>query len=309
MDLLADIGGTNARVTFRAGQDMSGAVHLRRTADFPSLAALLRDVIAEAGAAPARAALAVAGPVSGDEIRLTNLPWRFSVTGLTVALGVKRMVVENDVAAAAWALTALGPGDISSLTPLITPSSGAKVVVAPGTGLGIAALAPDHRGGWVAVASEGGHAGVALPPGITGQDRDLLHARRDGWGWEDFLSGVGLPRLYHALGGHAAVDTPEAVTARATAEEALAIRAMDIFSRLLGAFAGDVVLMFAGRGGCYLAGGLLGAVGPLFKAELFLAGFRDKDRFSGYMADIPVYFLTHPHPALAGLGVLLDREG
>lgn len=307
MDLLADIGGTNARVTFRAGQDMSGPVHFRRTADFPSLAALLRDVMAEAGAAPARAALAVAAPISGDEIGGINLPWRFSVAELTAALGVKRIAVENDVAAAAWALTALGPGHTSPLTPLITSSSGAKVVVAPGTGLGIAALTPDHRGGWVAVASEGGHAGVALPPGITGQDRDLLHGRRDGWSWEDFLSGVGLPRLYHALGGKA--DTPEAVTTRAAAQETLAIRTMDIFSRLLGAFAGDVALMFAGRGGCYLAGGLLGAVGPLFKVELFLAGFRDKDRFTGYMADIPVYFLTHPHPALVGLGVLLDREG
>jgi glucokinase len=68
------------------------------------------------------------------------------------------------------------------------------------------------------------------------------------------------------------------------------------------------VLMFAGRGGCYLAGGLLGSVGPLFKPELFLAGFRDKDRFSDYMADVPVHILTHPYPALVGLSVLLDRD-
>ena len=63
MDLLADIGGTNARVQFR-DEGALGPVYLRRTADFPSLAALLADVMREANARPTRAALAVAGPRS-----------------------------------------------------------------------------------------------------------------------------------------------------------------------------------------------------------------------------------------------------
>jgi glucokinase len=307
MDLLADIGGTNARIAFRTGAAIAMPPYLRRTADFPSLAALLRDVLAEVGAEIKQAALAVAGPVSGDHIRLTNLPWQFSTADLAQSLAVDRLVVENDVAAMAWALPALGSEHIEPLTPHINTNSGPKVIVAPGTGLGMAALAPDRRGGWIAVAGEGGHAGVALPPGLS-TDVAALHGREGGWSWEDLLSGVGLPRLYKALGGQPSVDTPEGVTTRAAAKETLALRAMDLFSHLLGAFAGDVALMFAARGGCYIGGGLLPSIGPLFKPALFLESFCDKDRFSDYMKSISVHLLTHPYPALVGLGVLLDRE-
>ncbi|MBX7201146.1 MAG: glucokinase, partial [Rhodospirillaceae bacterium] len=158
---------------------------------------------------------------------------------------------------------------------------------------------------WCAAASEGGHAGMALPRGLAAEDRGALKACDTSW--EDLVSGIGLARLYRALGGDAAVDTPEAEAARADDDAARAVRALDVFSLLLGAFAGDAVLMFAGRGGCFLAGGLLTSIGGLFKPDLFLKGFRDKDRFSGYMADIPVFRITHPQPALAGLGVVLDR--
>ncbi len=304
MDLLADIGGTNARVAFRDASGALSHIHLRRTADFPALAALLADVAREAGAAPRRVALAVAGPVTGDEVALTNLPWRFSAQALAADLGAQEIVVENDVAAIAWALTALETSHIAALTG-VKPGAGAKVVVAPGTGLGIGALVPDRRGGWCAAASEGSHAGLALPACLAGRDRSALASCNVSW--EDVVSGMGLPRLYRALGGDAAIDTPEAVTARATDKDALAARTLDVFSLLLGAFAGDAVLMFAGRGGCYLAGGLLPSLGALFAPAMFLKGFGDKGRFSAYMAEVPVFRITHPQPALLGLSVLLDR--
>src|SRR5262245_38793930 len=104
-DLVADIGGTNARVAFRNDGDLSEA-YLRRTADFPSLTALLRDVISEADAKPLRAALAVAGPITGDVVKLTNLPWEFSAEALRRELNLKTLLVENDVAAIAWSVPA-----------------------------------------------------------------------------------------------------------------------------------------------------------------------------------------------------------
>ena len=281
-------------------------VHHRHTAGFSSLAALLLDVMTEARVKPKRTALAVAGPVSGDDIHLTNLPWRFSATQLAVDLGVARIIVENDVAAVAWALTVLGPDHALSLTPRLPMPSGPRVVVAPGTGLGVAALAPAPGNTWIAVASEGGHAGFAIPQGLTDEDRAALSRERSSW--EDLISGVGLARLYRTLGGDAAVDTPEAVTGRARQGEQLAAHCMDVFCHLLGAFAGDTVLMFAARGGCVIGGGLVKSIGPLFNPGIFLAGFRDKDRFTDYMAQVPVHLLTHPNPALVGLGVLLDQR-
>lgn len=281
-----------------------GPVYLRRAADFSSLAALLTDVRREAGAAPSRAALAVAGPVTGDVVQLTNRPWRFSATSLAAETGIREIVLENDVAAVAWALTVLDPSQTAPLTA-VAIGGGARVVIAPGTGLGVSALVP-VRHGWTAVASEGSHAGLALPHSIAAEDRTALMTL--GTGWEDLVSGIGLARLYRALGGSAAVEAPEAVTERAHDREALAVRTVDMFSRLLGAFAGDAVLMFAARGGCYLAGGLLASLGGLFNPAVFLEGLRDKGRFADFMADIPVSRITHPHPALLGLGVLLDKN-
>jgi glucokinase len=69
-DLVADIGGTNARVAFRSGGRI-GTPHLRRTADFSGLTDLLKDVTAAAHIRPHRAALALAGPITGDIIKFT----------------------------------------------------------------------------------------------------------------------------------------------------------------------------------------------------------------------------------------------
>jgi glucokinase len=303
MDLLADIGGTNARVTFRSATGAALPVFTRNTGKFPDLSALLQDVIAEVGMAPQRAAIAVAGPVTGEIVTLTNLPWTFSAPQLAVDLSVNRLIVENDVAAMAWALSTLTQHDVVPLTPgPVTTAT--KVLVAPGTGLGVAALAARGDRGWTVVASEGGHARFAPPPALA--EANGLMTQSEGWSWEDLVSGSGLPRLYRVLDGPDRPATPEAVTSLAFGGNPAAVRCMDIFCQLLGAFAGDMALVFGAKGGCYLAGGLIGSIGPLFKPDLFLAGFREKDRFGVYMADIPAVVVTHPHPALAGLAARLD---
>ena len=85
VDLLADIGGTNARIAFREADAPWPRVYTRESANFPSLEALLADVITEAAVKPARAAIALAGPVQGDVVQLTNLPWRVERAALARA--------------------------------------------------------------------------------------------------------------------------------------------------------------------------------------------------------------------------------
>ena len=307
MDLLADIGGTNARIAFRADNRLLEPVHLRRTADFPSLGALLKHVIADAGAKPTRAALAVAGPVVGDHIRLTNLPWSFSAPGLAGELGVERLAVENDVAAMAWAVAEARAEDVVTLTPGVAPGAGSKIVVAPGTGLGMAALAPAGKGRWIAVPSEGGHAYAAPSPALTPEQRRAIWTEGRVHSWEDLVSGIGLPRLYQCLGGGPGVPS-ETISARAAAGEAAARATLDAFSSLLGAFAGDAAMIAGARAGCYIAGGLLPSLGAQFRTDLFLTGFRAKERFTDYVSTIPVFMLKHPHAALLGLAYFLDQN-
>jgi glucokinase len=300
IDLLADIGGTNARVAFRKGSAPFSRVFLRRSAAFDSLAALLSDVITEAGAKPERAVVAVPGPVGGPLVRLTNLPWEIDQRGLAAALGIGAVRIVNDLEAVAWSLPHLGRGDLVTWRVGTAAPEAARVVVAPGTGFGVSALVPTG-GGWAAVPSEGGHARAAMPPATPDALRPLW---RTAPCWEDLLSGGGLLRLYAALGGRA--DAPADVTARGARKEAPALEAIGFFSELLGGCAGDMAIIFDARGGCFVAGGVVPALGGLFDVARFVAGFSDKGRYAPYASAIPLALISHPYPAFPGLAALVE---
>jgi glucokinase len=300
-DLLADIGGTNARIAFRGSQGL-GDVHLRRTADFSSLKVLIADVIAAEKTTPLRAALAVAGPVTGDTVKLTNLPWEFSAGALKRELSLDALLVENDVAAIAW--SALTTKKLSLLRAG-TAAHAPRLVIAPGTGLGMAALVPIDERRWTVVASEGGHAYAGPSPALDRADAQKLWRDDARLSWEELLSGDGLLMLYRRDASRAA--TPAEVTALAQSGDRDALAAVELYARLLGACTGDMALIYGARGGCYVAGGVVPALGPLFRADAFTAGFLGKAKFESYLAPVPVYLMTDPYAALAGLTVLLDR--
>ena len=302
IDLLADIGGTNARVAFRAAGAPWPGVHTRESANFPSLEALLADVIAEAAVKPTRAAIALAGPVHGDVVQLTNLPWRVERGALAQELGVASLALANDLEAVAWALPHLTGADLVGWRER-PHQDGARVVVASGTGLGVGALIPGARG-WTAAPSEGGHALAVMPRETPEPLRKLWRLKPS---WEDLISGAGLLRIYKALGGTAA--TPAAVSAHAAARDPLAIEAVGFFSEMLGACAGDMAMIFAAKGGCYIGGGVVPALGPLFDVARFIAGFSDKGAYGPYVDAIAINLIAHPYPALAGLSAVLDAGG
>ena len=302
VDLLADIGGTNARIAFRENGAAWRKVYTRETADFPSLDTLLADVITQAEAKPTRAAIALAGPVQGDAVQLTNLPWRVERTALARALGVSVLALANDLEAVAWALPHLTAADVVSWRDL-PRRAGARVVVASGTGLGVSALVPNTRG-WAAVPSEGGHALAVMPRETPEPLRKLWRLKPS---WEDLISGAGLLRIYRTLGGSAA--TPSDVTAYAAARDPLALEAVGFFSEVLGACAGNMAMIFAAKGGCYIGGGVVPALGPVFDVARFIAGFSDKGAYGPYVDTIAINLITHPYPALVGLRAVLDGGG
>lgn len=299
-DLLADIGGTHARVAFRKDREPWPHVFRRRTADFPSLEALLADVIAEAGEKPVRAMLAVPGPVAGARVTPANLDWEITLDGLKRTLGAEAVRLVNDLEAVAWSLPHLTSADLVTWRTGKPAAGAARVVVAPGTGLGVGALVP-HAGGWAAVPSEGGHALSVMPRAVPDSLRKLW---RGAPSWEDLLSGGGLLRIHNALGESAAA--PAEVTERARRNDPRALEAIAFFSELLGACAGDMAMIFAAKGGCYIAGGVVPALGKQFDVARFISGFADKGAYSPYVGSIPLALIAHPTPALVGLAALLD---
>ncbi len=312
--LLADIGGTNARFALaRRGRDPY-AFHVLRTRDYggpaQAIAAYLRRKARSR--LPETAVIAVAGPITGDVINLTNAPWKFSIEDLRRASNIDDLHALNDFEALAWALPAFTGPDIRKFGQGRPDKSAPRVVFGSGTGLGVACFlppgkAPPHPA--VAVATEGGHMSIA--PG-TARERALIEALGKRFGHvsaERVISGPGLRYIYEALAAIDGADAPDpdsfgvaAVTRRAeSGRDPLATETMAIFSSLAGSFAGNLALAFAARGGVYLAGGVIPRLGPMFDLRAFRRRFTDKGRYHDWLAAIPTYLIHHPHQTMVGL--------
>jgi len=157
--IIGDIGGTNARFAIAEGGKYRELMHVE-VGRFGSLHDALTDYLN--GLPPALrsrldGALAVAGPVFGDKVALTNLGWSFSISDLHRSLGLGSLKVVNDFAATAMAVPHLPGADVFPVGPRTPAATGPIGIIGPGTGLGVSALIPDGRK-WVMVAGEGGRA-------------------------------------------------------------------------------------------------------------------------------------------------------
>lgn len=307
--LLGDIGGTNARFALAHRGRIDEAANFR-VVEFDGPLEALRRFLAAHGSdrRVLRARLAVAGPVSGGRARLTNGAWEFDADALARSLGLDLVELVNDFEALAWSLPRLGPEGARRIGGGKAVEGEPMVVLGPGTGFGVAGLVPCADGAR-AVATEGGHATL---PAATAREEQILGTLRrefDHLSIERVLSGPGLVALYKAIGDMDGLAAPEAdgpaiVEAALADRSPAARRALELFCDLLGESASNIALTWGARGGVYLAGGIV----PRFPDFLARSGFRcrfeSKGRMSGYLARIPTFVVTHPHPALIGLAGL-----
>jgi glucokinase len=310
MDLIADIGATNTRVALLDDQG-----HITSPARFLNsehagvesmLGAFLREQ--SAGEPPRRAALAVAAPLAGDEVTLTNIGWRFSQTALAATLRTRDLRVLNDFEALALALPRLGPADCRSVGAGTALAGTALAVLGPGSGLGVATAVP-NGGGWSAVGGEGGH--VSLPA-LNEAETAVIAANSDASGHcsaERLLSGPGLVRIHACLAEredrNSDESEPAAITSAALAGDAIAQRTFDLFFALLGTVAGNLALTVGARGGVYIGGGIVPRVPELFAQSQFRERFVAKGRYRAYLDAIPTAVITCETPAFIGLKACL----
>lgn len=305
--LLGDVGGTWIRFAQAAAEGPLVGLRTLPAAQFAGLAeavARYRELEALPAGAFDAAAFAVAGPVSGDMVELTNLPWMLSGEALRDALGLTRLVLLNDLDAVARALPRLAPADLHELRAGRPDPRAPLAIVAPGTGLGMAAAIPTADG-WASLAGEGGHRDLAAADEREWRVVERLIDRFGRASAERAVSGPGLVAIHDALraldGLAPAGGSPAEIARRAVAGDApRAGEAARLFSGWLGALGGDLVLTLGARGGLHLAGGMLAAMGAAFDRQRCLARFLAKGRFAAYLGDVPVRQIVHPAPALLG---------
>ncbi len=304
--LLADIGGTNARFALHR-EGRIEHVRVLRCADFPGLADAVRRYLRDAGVDGVRhAALGIATPVAGDQVRMTNHHWSFSIAATRDALVLQTLLVLNDFTALALALPDLPGAELLRVGPPVAPAAqGTRGVIGPGTGLGVGALVPLGRR-FMALAGEGGH--VSFSPA---DEREVAlwrfaQARHGHVSAERLLCGAGLRLIHDWLSAEAGRDgatIDAAGITRAALEHAdpTSVEALALFCRLLGTAAGNLALTVGARGGVYIGGGIVPRFAEFFARSGFRARFEDKGRFRNYLADIPTYLIRDPWPGLRGV--------
>lgn len=308
---MADIGATSSRCALVNDKGQELAPEIFENADFTGLAGVLRVYLEHRRASdrPSRAALAVAAPITGDDVQMLNIGWRFSQDALRRELKLKRLQIVNDFTAIAWALPLLTPADVVQIGGGKSVSRATLAALGPGSGLGVSALVPSGDG-WAPMISEGGHVSM---PAATREEQDVIAALRDRFDGhcsaERVLSGPGLVNLYVTLAEHAGrgspTVTPEDVTNLAKQGEPLARKTLAMFFAMLGTVAGDLAVTTGARGGVYIAGGIVPRlVEQLGKSE-FRPRFEAKGRYNEYLAAIPTFVITAPLPAFRGLKYVL----
>jgi glucokinase len=311
--LIADIGATNTRLALVESGGAIARTRVVATDDFASLSDAI-DAYLAAEAPPARptqAVLAVAAPVTGDTVTLTNHPWTFSADALRKRFGFTSLRVINDFVANALAVPHLTAADRTQIGGGASVSSAAIGLIGPGSGLGVSILIPKD-GTLVPIQGEGGHATMAAADDREAAVLDLMRARFDHVSAERCLSGPGLMNLYNALcelsGEPAAPLTAAQITNPGIEdEEPRAREATAMFCAMLGTIAGNLALTVGARGGIYIAGGIVPKLGAAFAQSDFRARFEAKGRFQGYLAAIPTYVITHHSPALLGAAKMIEQ--
>ena len=317
--LAADVGGTKTLLELGINTDQGyRRIHGEsfQNDNYPALAEVVEAFLGSCPQRPSQldvACFALAGPVIGRHIRLTNLPWEVDADGLAERFAITAAHCVNDFVAVGYGIASLGADELLTLQAGRPARQGVKAVLGAGTGLGMAVLVPG-RDGYRLFPSEGGNSDFA--PVNEVQARLLTYlTHRLGRVWSGaVLSGRGLERIYSFLSetdtlrirtsGGRAESTPIAaadITQRAVeGSDPRALSTVNLFLDIYGAVAGNLALTLMAQGGVYVAGGIAPRIASMFAHSGFMRAFCAKGKFADLMHAIPVQVVLSADVGLRG---------
>jgi glucokinase len=311
MLLAGDIGGTKILLGLYepdrgARQPITEAEF--HSAEYPNLEKVVSAFLGQVKEKPEYACFGLAGPVIQGRATLTNLPWSLSETELAEHLGLRGVVLLNDLKAIAHAVPHLEATESQTINTGSKDPNGAMAVIAPGTGLGEGFLVWNGSG-YIACSSEGGHADFSPNDATQAELWRYMSQKFGHVSWERVCSGQGIANIYDffrdsgykpepsgfaARLAEAADPTPVIVQTALTdpAANPLCTATLRLFVAILGAEAGNLALKVLATGGVYLAGGIPKRVLPWLEDGRFLEAFVSKGRFTDLVQKIPVHVVT-----------------
>lgn len=200
--LLADIGGTHARLAYLKSNRIGGITILNCN-DFKNPIELLKKFIQNQKLSGI--VLSVAGPVQKGKVQWTNRPeWQLTEVELKKKFNIKKAFIVNDMVAQAYGLK-------------LTKNQKA-LLMNVGTGLGTSLIL-----------------NCQVYPLEFGSVLDEQNHPK-----EYFLSGGGIVRLYHEFGGYKTIRSAKILDEMRQNKDKIAIKAYQKFYELWGKTAGNL---------------------------------------------------------------------
>ena len=307
--LVADVGGTNARFSLKATPEaaLSAPVHVR-TGDYPGLAEAIEAILPQLAAPPRSMIACGAGPIVDGKLKLSNAPWLIDGREIAKKVGLSGGLLLNDFEAQALSLPVIPEEWTKLIGPRMSPGAGPRLILGPGTGLGVAALI-EAAGKYTPVSSEFCHMGFGPATDEEWAIWPHLERAHGRITTESVTNGAGLARVYRARmlakGVQPEFDDPAAVTAAALADpRSEAAEGVRLYWRIVGRLAGDAAIAFVARGGVTLAGGVLPRIVDLLDESAFRAAFEDKAPVDALARSIPTRLITHADSVLVGMAAI-----
>lgn len=309
---VADVGGTNIRLARVVESGVTDIVKYECQA-FASIDLAVLDYFHrypqfrfESGC------IAIACPVLGDQVVMTNHSWAFSQLALKRQLKLSSLFVINDFTAVAHSLPVLKPEQVIQIGEGTPKANGNKAVFGPGTGLGVKHITFSDKG-WLTIDGEGGH--VDFAP-VDDTDVVVWRYLQNTYGRasaEEVMSGRGILNIYRALSAHynkpASLLSPADITDAAFDGQCdIASAAVTQFCRVMGSFAGNLALNMATTGGVFIGGGIAGRFPEFLRNSDFRARFEAKGQMKHYVKDIPTYLIAEPDHGLLGAAAYLKQQ-
>lgn len=314
--LIGDIGATNVRFAIYYNQKIQ-KVEQYKCADFLSLGKAIlhyiNTVLEEDIPVPNNGAIAIACPVIGDEVQMTNHPWKFSISKLKENLRMDSLEIVNDFTAISCALPFFSLGDVHKVQ-----NKGETIIkhpmcaIGPGTGLGASTLI-SIGSDFFPLPGEGGHATLC---GINEREEKVisyLREKQELVSFETVLSGQGIVNLYKAICTISDEKPEEKLTPEKIIEKAINkessrhLETLEMFCSFLANMSGNLALNIGAKGGVFLVGSIVNSIKDFIDHSDFRETFENKEGMKEYLSNIPVYMIVHPTPAFIGLKYIINK--
>jgi len=306
--LIADIGGTNARLAvFNVKNLEIESIKWFKVAEFNDFCSIINIYLNSLHSKDIqKVVFAVAGVIKENHVDLTNINISINGNYIKNQFGFKDVKLLNDFEAAAWGVLALKESDIEQINGIKPVYNGIKAILGAGTGLGEAIIVP-FKSGYRIIPSEGGHTDLASFNDFEFSLTEKIYKEFGHASMEHILSGSGILRIFTHLceknNLHYEINDPSQITTNAFWEKGDVFEeTMRFFCRIYGRETGNLALKAVPRGGIYIAGGIVNKIHPYLIKWGFLEGFLEKGRMKPLMEEIPVFIVKREDLGLLGCG-------